>query len=217
MSGVYAQYAGDKTDKMLPMTDPKTEPTSTQSHSGVLSRIRHFISRDKLPGPSAQILFWGLFAAGLALDLWTKKAVFERVAYPDSYTVINGFLRLVPVVNNGAAFGICAGQPFFLAAASYIATVFVLGYFYFWGTKQTVVHVALALLAAGICGNLYDRVFNEGCVRDFIDVYITIFGRERHWHTFNVADALLCIGVGLLIIWTATTGKSGQKCAQQRK
>ncbi|MBL7152195.1 MAG: signal peptidase II [Phycisphaerae bacterium] len=199
------------------MTEPKTEQTSTSSHSRIRSRIRHFISEAELPGPRAQTLFWGLFVTGLVLDLWSKKAVFDRMDYGDSFTVVNGFLRLVPWVNNGAAFGICAGQPLFLAAASIIAMVVVLVYFYLWGTKETLVHISLGLLAAGICGNLYDRLFNEGAVRDFIDVYINIFGRERHWHTFNVADALLCIGVALLIIWTASTGKSDQKPAQQRK
>jgi len=203
---------------IFPMTEPKTEPTSTPSHSGILSRIRHFISEAELPSPRAQVLFWGLFIAGLALDLWSKKAVFDRLPHRgDLVVLIDGLLNFVHAQNNGAAFGICAGQPFFLAAASIIALLFVLGYFYLWHTKQTLVHVALGMLAAGICGNLYDRLFNEGAVRDFIDVYITISGRERRWHTFNVADALLCIGVALLIIWTGVSGKSDQKCAQQHK
>jgi signal peptidase II len=93
----------------------------------------------------------------------------------------------------------------------------VLAFFYLSGTRLRLVQAALGLLAAGICGNLYDRLFNDGLVRDFIDVYINAFGRERHWNTFNVADALLCIGVGLLIIWTGFTGKSAQRRAQQHK
>jgi signal peptidase II len=58
------------------------------------------------------------------------------------------------------------------------------------------VHVALGLFAAGVCGNLYDRIFNDGLVRDFIDVYY----RQHHWPAFNVADSMLCIAVGLGII-----------------
>lgn len=135
----------------------------------------------------------------------------------DMTVVIDGFLNFVHAENDGAAFGICAGQPFFLALASIIALVFVLGYFYFCRIRQTLIDVALGILAAGICGNMYDRIFNAGIVRDFIDVYITISGRKRSWHTFNVADALLCIGVGLLIIWTGFSGKSDRKCARQHK
>ena len=54
------------------------------------------------------------------------------------------------------------------------------------------VQVALGLFAAGVSGNLWDRIFNGGQVRDFIDV---VYWPGRHWHTFNVADAMLCIAV----------------------
>jgi signal peptidase II len=48
---------------------------------------------------------------------------------------------------------------------------------------------------AGIVGNLTDRL-RLGYVIDFIDVQ---FG-SWHYPTFNVADAAICIGAGLLII-----------------
>ncbi|MBN2136942.1 MAG: signal peptidase II [Sedimentisphaerales bacterium] len=199
------------------MSEPETEKSSMEAGSSSLSGMRRFISPDRLPSAGAQIVFWALFAGGLGLDLWSKEVVFDKYAYTDGLTVIDGMLRFVPVLNNGAAFGICAGQPFFLAAASIIATVGAVGYFYFSGIRHRLVQVALGILTAGICGNLYDRLFNGGLVRDFVDVYANIFGRQRHWHTFNVADALLCVGIGLLIIWTSLTGKSDQKPPQQRK
>jgi signal peptidase II len=203
------------------MTDPKTDQNSTPPPAGILSGIRNLASQhvsvERLPDRKGQLIFWMLLAGGLALDLWSKEAIFAWLYFDDSFTVIDGLLRLVPAVNNGAAFGICAGRPFFLTAASIIAMLIVLAFFYLSGTGLRLVQAALGLLAAGICGNLYDRVFNDGLVRDFIDVYINAFERERHWNTFNVADALLCIGVGLLIIWTGFTGKSAQKRAQQHK
>jgi len=213
-----AEFRTIERSEILPMTEPKTEPAGVPAPPSNISRIRHFVAQIELPSPKAQVLFWGLLTSGLALDLWSKKAVFDRLPkLGEFFVVIDGLLNFVHARNNGAAFGICAGQPFFLAAASIIALLFVLGYFYLWHTKQTLVHVALGMLAAGICGNLYDRLFNEGAVRDFIDVYITISGRERRWHTFNVADALLCIGVALLIVWTGVSGKSDQKRDQQHK
>jgi signal peptidase II len=72
----------------------------------------------------------------------------------------------------------------------------IFAFFLFSGTKQRLVHVALGLFAAGVCGNLYDRIFNDGLVRDFIDVYY----RQYHWPAFNVADSMLCIAVGLGVI-----------------
>ena len=54
---------------------------------------------------------------------------------------------------------------------------------------------ALALLLAGIAGNVTDRI-RLGFVVDFIDVQ---FG-SWHYPTFNVADAAICVGAGLLVI-----------------
>ncbi len=192
------------------MTETKAEENSAPSSSE-----RAFLKRlsSALPDSKAHLIFWSLTLTGLALDLWSKKAVFDWLGSHGNVSVINGFLRLVRVLNNGAAFGVFAGKPYFLTAISVIALVVVLGIFLFSGTHNRLVHVALGLFTAGICGNLYDRIFNNGLVRDFIDVYY----RNSHWPAFNVADSLLCIGVGLLIISTFLTEKSAQKHAQQHK
>ncbi len=192
------------------MTKIKTEESSTRA-----SLERGFMKRFSLalPDSKAQFTFWSLMVAGLALDLWSKKAVFDWLENQGNVSVINGCLQLVRALNNGAAFGIFAGKPNFLTAIKVIALVVVLGVFLFSGTHNSLVHVALGLFTAGICGNLYDRIFNNGLVRDFIDVYY----RNSHWPAFNVADSLLCIGVGLLIISTFLTEKSAQKHARQHK
>lgn len=146
------------------------------------------------------------------LDLWTKNVVFDRLGPHETYTVIDGLLQLVRAENDGAAFGLFAGKAHFLTAVSCIAMLVILGVFLFCGTKQKLVNIALGLFAAGVCGNLYDRAFNNGLVRDFIDVYY----RSYHWHTFNIADALLCIGVGLLMISTFFIEPPDQKHDRQR-
>lgn len=166
-----------------------------------------------LPDSKAHLIFWSLMLGGLVLDLWSKKAVFDWLQNRETTTIINGLLRLVRALNNGAAFGTFAGKPYFLTAISVIALIIVFGVFLFSGTGHRLVQVALALFTAGICGNLYDRIFNDGLVRDFIDIYY----RDYHWPAFNVADSLLCIGIGLLIISTFLTEKSVQKHAQQQK
>jgi signal peptidase II len=55
--------------------------------------------------------------------------------------------------------------------------------------------VSFALLAAGILGNLIDRLV-KGSVVDFLHFYI----REYAWPSFNVADSCICIAAGLLIL-----------------
>jgi len=62
--------------------------------------------------------------------------------------------------------------------------------------------VALAFFAAGVLGNLWDRLFYDGMVRDFIDLYYD----RWHWPAFNVADALLCTAVALYLVSRFTFG-----------
>ena len=192
------------------MTETNVESTKAQPDPDQTFLKQIAIS---LPDTKTHLIFWSLMAGGLALDLWTKKAVFDWLKPLEAYYIIDGFLRLTTAENNGAAFNLFAGKPYFLAAVSFVAMVGILAVFLSSGSLHKLVHIALGLFAAGVCGNLYDRLFNNGSVRDFIDVY----RGEYHWPTFNVADSLLCIGIGLLIISTFFTEKPAQKHDQQQK
>ncbi|MFC1738009.1 signal peptidase II [Planctomycetota bacterium] len=183
-----------------------------------------------MPDLTAHLIFWSLAVVGFALDLWTKAAVFEWLwTKPGgSVSVIDGFFRLTAVQNPGAAFGLADGHRFLLISVSIIAAVVIFAVFLFAGIKTRLTHIALGLFGAGIFGNLYDRLFNNGQVRDFIDIY---YGKY-HWPAFNIADSALCIGVGLLVISTlrissekrptvsgdsGVTEKSSQKHVRQHK
>ncbi len=170
----------------------------------------------KLKTVKAHLTFWPLMAAGFALDLWSKRAVFDWLQQQQggSVSIINGFLQLVTAENAGAAFGIATGQRYLLIAVSIIALIVILAVFLFSGAEHKLVYFALALFTAGVCGNLYDRIFNDGRVRDFIDV---VYWPGRHWPAFNIADSMLCVGVGLIIISSFFTGKSSRKHAQQHR
>ena len=173
-----------------------------------------------LPNLKTHLIFWPLIIAGVTADLWSKAAVFDWLMQKpgNSVQVIGNFLRLVIAVNNGAAFGIASGQRYLLSAISLIALVVILAIFLFSGTRKKTIQIAMALFTAGICGNLYDRLFNDGLVRDFIDV---VYWPSRHWPAFNIADSMLCIAVGLIIISSAAdtgfTGRPDQKHDQQHK
>ena len=170
-----------------------------------------------LPAFKAHLIFWPTMAAGVVLDLWSKKAVFEYLQNQNNGTasIIKGFLQLKAQQNPGAAFGIATGRPMLLVSISLIAIVVLLAMFLFGKVHGKLSCAALALFSAGVLGNLYDRIFNNGQVRDFIDVYY----RRWHWPTFNLADAMLCIAVGLLIIssFVRPTDKGCQRHALQHK
>ena len=194
------------------MTETKTEESSDRPglEGAALKR-----SSGVLPDLKAHLIFWSIAIGGLLVDIWTKTAVFEWLGQRPSqnFSIINGFLRFIMALNNGAAFSFLAGKTYLLTAVSVVALIVVFGIFLFSGTPYRSIHIALGLFTGGICGNLYDRIFNDGLVRDFIDVYIG----NMHWPTFNVADILLCVGVGVMIISILITEKSSQKHAQQHK
>lgn len=139
-------------------------------------------------------------AALIFLDQRTKAWAKETLQHAlESYVVIAGFLNFDYAENTGVAFSQLQGGGdtgrWALAALASIAAIAVL--YFFWKTKRTDDRImgACALLLAGIVGNLIDRV-RLGYVIDFIDVQ---FG-SWHYPTFNIADAAICFGAGLLLL-----------------
>jgi signal peptidase II len=168
-----------------------------------------------VPRLEAQLIFWTLAGAGTALDLWSKNAIFAWLEHrgQESFSIVDGFFQLISVENAGAAFGIAYGQRHLLTVVSGLAVIAIVAVFFLSRNQSRLVHVALGLFAAGVCGNLYDRIFNAGRVRDFLDVY---WG-DKHWPAFNAADTMLCIAVGLLVLSSILTERSCRKRGQQRK
>lgn len=148
--------------------------------------------------------FWKLgylLAAGAVfmIDQATKAWAVRRLRFGGDMEIIPGFLNFAYAQNTGVAFSMLddhgdAGR-WGLSVVAFVAAALVL--YFFWRTPRTDDRVlgALALLLAGILGNVVDRA-RLGFVVDFIDVQ---FG-SWHYPTFNVADMSICIGAGLLIL-----------------
>ena len=191
------------------MTQPNTKPPPAHHEHGPL------FSKSHLPAPKAHLIFWPLMAVGVALDLWTKQAVFSWLtATPgNEFSIIKDVVTFVMRENSGAAFSIATGQTLALVTISIVALVVVVVIFLFGGIGQRITQIALALFTAGIIGNLYDRIFNNGFVRDFIDV---VYWPGKHWPAFNVADSMLCVAVGLLLISNITSAYSRKPAHPQK-
>ena len=141
-----------------------------------------------------------LSLAVLVLDQWTKWLVEMHLSEHTSHSLIPGFLQLIHVRNTGVAFGLFAahGNNFrvlVLIALGLAALTFVLYYYAVVPKEEKWLLLGLALVIGGAIGNLVDRVLNGG-VTDFIDFYYGSY----HWHTFNVADSAITVGIGLLIL-----------------
>ena len=148
-------------------------------------------------------LLWKLgylaIAVGVFLiDQSTKAWAVRRLRFED-FPLIQNFLSLTYAQNTGVAFSMLDdhGDPgrWGLSVVAIVAGVLVL--YFFWRTPRTDDRIlgALALLLGGIGGNVVDRL-RFGFVIDFIDVQ---FG-SWHYPTFNIADAAICVGAGLLVL-----------------
>ncbi len=107
-------------------------------------------------------------------------------------------LSLHLMTNLGAVFGLGAGGRWFFIVVSLAAVVAIPLFFTRTESHQKVLHLALALIMGGALGNLYDRVV-YGCVRDML----WLFPDWGLWPwIFNLADAALMMGVGLVLVYT---------------
>lgn len=150
----------------------------------------------------SHLVFWVVTLVGFLLDYVTKRLVMERLGGPEElnyYEIIPGWFRFATALNDGAIAGMASGKTSLLIAASIIAMVFLLWLFATSRANLVGSHIAMGMLMAGATGNLYDRIFNDGKVIDFIEVNLHFWVFDP-WPTFNIADALLCVGVGLLMI-----------------
>ena len=112
--------------------------------------------------------------------------------------VVPDFFNLVNVTNTGAAFGSFKGNNTFFVVISVIALVVVTVLLVRHNRSDPWRDISLALLLAGILGNLTDRLL-YGHVIDFLLFNLHIRYADP-WPAFNVADSCISIAVVLFII-----------------
>jgi signal peptidase II len=133
-------------------------------------------------------------------DQVVKALVRAQLDYGDSVVVIPNLLNLTRVHNTGAAFGMLNTMDFPLKSVIMtllpLAALAVLAiYAATLPREQRLSRLGLAFVLGGAAGNLIDRV-TAGYVLDFVDAY---WGGWHFW-AFNVADASITVGVGLMIL-----------------
>lgn len=133
------------------------------------------------------------------IDQATKAWAVSRLRFGGDMPVISGLLNFAYAENTGVAFSMLDDHGttgrWGLSIVALVAGTLVV--YFFWRTPRSDDRIlgALALLLAGIVGNVVDRI-RLGFVVDFIDVQ---FG-SWHYPTFNIADMAIVIGAGLLMI-----------------
>ena len=143
------------------------------------------------------VLRFSLIAfAVVAADQASKGLALRLLPGAASIVLVPGLAQFTLTTNTGAAFGLLPGATSYLAfvalAVAFATAVYVSRR---RATIDPLSTVALALALGGALGNFLDRIL-RGRVVDFLDVFVG----THHWPVFNVADACICTGVGLLAL-----------------
>jgi signal peptidase II len=143
-----------------------------------------------------------------ALDQLTKQMVLRFISPDEQRVLVANFFSLVNVPNTGAAFGSFRGNNTFFIVISSLALVVVLGLLLRARAPDRWRDLSLALLLAGILGNLTDRLL-YGHVIDFLlfDLHIPY---AHPWPAFNVADSCISVAVVLFVIHSFWKQKSAE-------
>jgi len=146
-------------------------------------------------------------------DCDVPAAIVAHHCYGESVPLIDGYWDWRLSFNPGSAFGLFHSAEGARVLLSIVGVLAVLGMG--WMVRkardnQTVLLWALGLVAGGAIGNLIDRIY-FGVVTDFT---LWHWKTSAEWPVFNVADVVLVVGVGLLLL---DVGKDGKKDKKDKK
>ncbi len=139
------------------------------------------------------VIYTAVILGGIGLDQLSKLLAIKLLAPVESVPLWSGVLHLTYVENKGAAFGMLADHRWVFMTISSVAIIAIALYLYSGRNTNKLYTSALMLIVSGGIGNMIDRIA-LGYVVDFIDFALIDFA------VFNIADSLVCIGAGLLIL-----------------
>lgn len=132
----------------------------------------------------------------LALDLASKALAEAFLSGRGRVEILGDFLILIYSENHGAFLSLGAGMDGIVWTLLFLilpaAVVIGMGVYLFVKEKGLAASVSLSLVVAGGLGNLADRLFRGGFVRDFINAGI---GDRFRTGILNLADLWLTAGL----------------------
>lgn len=154
---------------------------------------------------------WPLFTSAalvVVLDAAAKVWARNTLHLGESRPFIPGLLQFTLTTNTGGAFGIASGS----GALMILLPVTICSALIYWVWRRErssqpltrLEQVGFGMLIGGAVGNIIDRV-TVGKVTDFLEFTFINFP------VFNVADALIDVGIGLLLIASFLPAPQSQK------
>lgn len=144
------------------------------------------------------MLIWiAVIILAVFLDQLTKYLTVLHIKPMGTLPIIEDVIHLTYVENTGAAFGMLKNARWVFMVASTVMIIALLVYLFGFFPKKRhwAENLFLSLIVAGGIGNMIDRV-SLGYVVDMIDFRLINFA------VFNVADSFVCVGCGMILVWT---------------
>ena len=128
---------------------------------------------------------------------WVLRLFAEQQQPVERMQPVTGFFNLVLTWNRGMSFGLFNNDATLNAAIFTVIAAVIVGGLLVWlrRAQEALIGIAIGLVIGGAIGNVVDRLW-RGAVVDFLDFHLG----DWHWFAFNLADAAICIGVGLMVI-----------------
>lgn len=148
------------------------------------------------------LLPWVTAVIVVVADRLTKLAVVARLE-PGAWVDVAPGFAITHVHNPGIAFSLFSGggplTRVLLHLVIFTSVVIIAAMVVRHAHHSRLAGLAFGLILGGAVGNLIDRVL-YGWVIDFLHLWVRIGDRSWSWPDFNVADAAITCGAGLLII-----------------
>jgi signal peptidase II len=157
--------------------------------------LKKYYGDNKLKKQLKDYLILFPIAAGVVgLDQWTKSIVRLSIAFGEMWSPwdwLTPYARIVHWYNTGVAFGMFQNNNILFSILISIIVVVIIVFYPQLTDDDWFLRIALSLQLGGAVGNLIDRI-TVGHVTDFISV--------GNFAVFNIADASVTVGVGVMIL-----------------
>ncbi len=170
-------------------------------------RFRRSVEGEAKP---LRALGFSLAATVFVIDQIVKYWIVSGVGLRErGFVDVLPFMNLVWVENTGVSLGMFNGGTDMTRWLLVLATggISVAVALWLWRERNRVDVVALGLVLGGALGNILDRI-RFGYVVDFIHAF---WGTHEFKYVFNVADAAITLGVGLLLLRAVLRGDGQPK------
>lgn len=130
----------------------------------------------------------------IILDQITKELIRANLTFGEVWSPwewLTPYARIVHWYNTGVAFGLFQGLGLVFTILPMVVVILILIFYNQLAGENWWMRVAIGLELGGAIGNLIDRI-RIGHVTDFISV--------GNFPVFNIADASITVGVGLMLI-----------------